>query len=437
MKAQDKPKYVTEARSIFDSLNIDGLMKDANDLAMLSKINRLIAIFTNFSSNDGQELKRLLQEYQKWSRRSTREGHIRNRAVDLLQFIGQKIEEMDIYEIEETVPVKEVQQKIVKNLKDEKIWIRSSLEGKDMHIQIGDRKSKDGEHIHLISDSRTGELRVHAEDKAPNELIERVVTIVTKSGSTVGVAQQGVRTTMEFIDTNKAPNTDSDMPILYATGVRHSGGPTGHFVYFTIKNIGKEIALDIHWGIRAFSYEWRPRDEPFELEPNKEKEVSFPISEEPIFNNPISELNIIMEYKDARGKAYFTRRELEQVRVPSGAFFNLNVANFHPPSILVDDGLQVLSDPFQNGDKDEMLFGISINGEVKKVTIGMSRSLSSIFGFSNSDQIKQALLELAHRKIRRMVLDNKLSDHLFTTYELPETHEGGFEAYVKLRDSIT
>ncbi|MFA6501316.1 MAG: hypothetical protein WCT85_00855 [Parachlamydiales bacterium] len=434
MKAQDKPQYVSEARKLFESLEIEKLKKDPNDLTAISKINRLIAIFTNFSYNDGQELRRLFLEFQDQARHSTSIGTIGNRAVDMMQFIGQKIEEMDIYEIEE--PMEDVQQKIVKKLKDDKLWVRSSLEGKDLHIQIGKRDDKKGEHIHLISDSQTGELRVHADDKAPNELVERVVAVVMKGGPTIGVSQQGIKTTMEFVDTN-VTSSQNNPPILYATGIRHSGGPTGHFVFFTLKNIGKEIALDIHWGIRGFAFEWRPEDEPFELEPNKEKEVVFPISSEKIFRETIQELNIIMEYKGTDGTSYFTRRELEQVLVPSGAFFNLKANTFYPPSILIDDGLRLLSEPVRNGDKVEAVFSINTKDSVKEVTIGMSRSLTSVLGLENDSQIKQAIQELAHRKIRKMIKEDNLTDYLFTTYELPEHNEGGFGTYIKLRDSIT
>ena len=432
MKAEDKPKYVIEARELLASLDLEKLISNPNDLTYIAKINRLIAIFTNFSFNDGQESRKLFLEFQKRARRSTSVGTIRNRAVDVLQFIGQKIEEMDIYVIDP--PIKNSQDRIIKNLKNEKFWVRSSLEGKDLHILVGEREGKQGEHVHLISDSDTGEIRVDADDKSPNDLIERVAVITTKSGATIGVAQYGVKTTMEFFD--KYTKTDN-IPILYATGIRRSGGPTGHFDYFTIKNIGKEIALDVHWGIRAFAYEWRPEDEPFELEPNKEKEVTFPISKEKIFSEAIPELNIIMEYKDANGKAYFTRRELKQERVPSGAFFELKASTFYPPSVLVDDGLQLLSEPTQNGDRVEAIFKINTKEGVKEVKIGMSRSLLSVLGFEENHQIKQAISELAHREIRKMVKENNLADHLFTTYELPEHHEGGFDSYIKLRDSIT
>lgn len=100
MKAQEKPKYVQEARKLLDSIDISNLIKDPNSLQEIKKINRLIAIFTNFSYNDGEKLGNLLYEFQKWGRRSTQTGTIRNRAIDIVQFIDRKIEEMDVYVIE-------------------------------------------------------------------------------------------------------------------------------------------------------------------------------------------------------------------------------------------------------------------------------------------------------------------------------------------------
>ncbi len=431
MKVQDKPQFIAEARRLLESLNIEALINDPNNLQEIKKINRLIAIFTNFSFNDGQELRRLFLEFQKWARSSSHKGTIRNRAIDVIQFADQKIEEMDIYIIDE--PVKNSQERIIKNLRDEKLWVRSSLEGKDLHILIGERGDKRGEHVHLISDSDTGEIRVHAEDKSPKELIERVAVITTRSGTTLGLTQYGVKTTMEFLNKN---GNSGDIPILYATGIRRSGGPNGHFDYFIIKNIGKNIALDIHWEIKAFAYEWRSSDEPFELEPNKEKEVIYPISSEKIFTLPAHELNVIMKYKDANGKAYFSRRELVQVKVPSGAFFELKADTFYPPSVLVDDGLRLVSEPTNNGDRVNAVFSIDTKEGNKKVVIGISRTFLAIWGFDTRDLIKQALLELGHRKIRRMVKEENLSDYIFTTIDFPTDYPSGFEGYKKVRDSI-
>ncbi len=431
MKAEDKPKYVTEARELLKLLDIEKLINNPNDLAYISKINRLIAIFTNFSSNDGQELKKLFQEFQKWARRSTSTGAIRNKAIDMIQFIGQKIEEMDIYVIDGEEEKSDKQNKVIKELKDENLFVRTVLEGKDMHLFISEKGKQ--EHAHLIADAVTGEIRIDPKDQDPIELVEKVVSVTTKSGKVIEASMRGLETSLEFKNQQELV---SDPPILYATGARPSGGPQGHFTYFTIKNIGKDIALDIKWEIRGFAYEWKSPDEPFELDPNREKEVMFQISEEKIFTEETPELNIIMEYKDSGGKAYFTRRELTQERVPSGAFFNLKMSNFHPPSILVDDGLQLISEPFHNGDRVDALFKINTKEGMKKITIGISRSLSSILGFEDDSEIKQALLELAHRKIRKMVKENDLKDHMFSTYELPENHQGGFPTYVQLRDSI-
>lgn len=55
MKAEDKPKYVNEARKLLKFLNIDKLIAEPNNPEEISKLNRLIAIFRNFSSNDGDD----------------------------------------------------------------------------------------------------------------------------------------------------------------------------------------------------------------------------------------------------------------------------------------------------------------------------------------------------------------------------------------------
>ena len=94
MKAQEKPLYVQEARGLLDSIDINTLVENPNSLQEINKINRLIGIFTNFSYNDGQDLKNLLHEFQRSGRRSTHKGTIRNRIIDMIQFIGQKIAEL-------------------------------------------------------------------------------------------------------------------------------------------------------------------------------------------------------------------------------------------------------------------------------------------------------------------------------------------------------
>lgn len=106
MKSEDKPRYVEECRKLLALLDLEKMVEHPNDLATIANINRLIAIFTNFSSNDGQDLKDFFDRFMLVGRRSTSKGTLRNRAVDVLKFIGQKIEEMDIYIIEPEVTSK-------------------------------------------------------------------------------------------------------------------------------------------------------------------------------------------------------------------------------------------------------------------------------------------------------------------------------------------
>lgn len=133
MTAEDKPRYVAEARNLLKSLDIEALISDPNDLQEIKKLNRLIAIFTHFSYNDGEKLRNLLFEFQRWGRRSTHMGIIRNRAIDMFQFIGQKIEEMDIYIIEpDEKPLLDTLDKLRKTQK----LIADGLARSDEKIQI-------------------------------------------------------------------------------------------------------------------------------------------------------------------------------------------------------------------------------------------------------------------------------------------------------------
>ena len=103
MKAEDKPRYVKEAKELFESINIEELISSPNNLQEIKKINGIMAIFTNFSSNDGQDLKNLFSEFQKWARAGERKEHIENCASDMMQFIDQKIKDMDVYPLEPEV----------------------------------------------------------------------------------------------------------------------------------------------------------------------------------------------------------------------------------------------------------------------------------------------------------------------------------------------
>jgi len=142
MKAEDKPRYVEDARQLLTSINIDNLISNPNDLKEIGKINRLGAIFTNFSSNDGQELTRLFSVFQKQARSSTSVGTIQNRATDVMRFIGQKIEEMDIYVIEpDEKPLLETLDKLRKTQKLIEEGLARSDE-KSQILQEAQEKSK-------------------------------------------------------------------------------------------------------------------------------------------------------------------------------------------------------------------------------------------------------------------------------------------------------
>lgn len=502
MKAIDKPRFVKEARELFSTLNMEKLIKDPNDINETQKINKLIAIFTNFSSNDGDKLRELFFDFRKWARASTRIGHIKNRAADVMQFIGEEIENMDIYKIEDDTSeavqerkklsegkydvafsfageqrdfvssvatyienrsrlkvfydenekieiwgknlvdyLKEVYEKrasycvmLISKEYAEKAWPnfeRQIIQAKSLYndgyllpARFDDTQLK-GE-VPTIAYINVGSMK-------PEEFGEIVISKVMGSGR---YATREEKHEIVSITPSGEITTSESIPLLYIKPVASSsGGPKGHFVYFVLKNMAKQVLLDISWGIRGFDYEWRDEGI-FELEPGVEKEVTYPISSERVFKDQIQELNIISEYRDLDNRRFFVRRELNQVLVLSGAFYELKAAAFWTPTLLRDDGLKVASDLQNPGDRYELEFEIQTKSGVKRSKIGVSRTLLSVWGIIGDSQIKQSLVELGHRKVRSMARIGKIEDYLFTTNDYTTEFQNGYEGYKKLRESI-
>jgi hypothetical protein len=86
--------------------------------------------------------------------------------------------------------------KVKQQLEDEKLWVKSQIDGEDTHFFVGE-KSSSGEKIHLILDGGTGEMRIDPKDKNPHDLLTKVTTVIeTKSGKKI----QSTRSSLEFIE---------------------------------------------------------------------------------------------------------------------------------------------------------------------------------------------------------------------------------------------
>ncbi len=215
-----------------------------------------------------------------------------------------------------------------------------------------------------------------------------------------------------------------------------SGGSAGHFVYFQAINTGEKVAIDCQWGIRGFAYEWRSPDM-FVLKPGDTRKLEYRFDGEKPYQQLVPELNIFFEYKDNRGVDYFTRRELVQEKTAS--YYDIaksKVGKFHRAVILQDTKIRSIEDLPKTGDREEVAVKVAINGQIKYIHIGISGSLLAIFSFSTKEEVKAALAELTMRKVRNMLREGKLQDHLFTSEELPQNPLSGFEAYQALRDSL-
>lgn len=231
-----------------------------------------------------------------------------------------------------------------------------------------------------------------------------------------------------------------DTPSLDMENLRRSGGSSGQFIMFTITNISQtQRAIDIQWEIRGFDYSFRSQDsDRFSLQPNFNKEVTYQLDTEKIFKEEVKELSFIMEFKDARGATYFTRRELKQVRVPSGEFFELQRSGlFYPAEQIVDIGIKSVSEPYSTGDNKKCDFEVNVGRQPQIVTIGISRTFLAAWGIGGDEvKIKSALAELGSRIVRKMVLKGKLEEYIFVTQNFPPDYQNGYNGYKSLRDSL-
>ena len=113
----------------------------------------------------------------------------------------------------------------------------------------------------------------------------------------------------KFVNEPKTDDLIEQIPVLdIEPGIGGRGGSKGHFVHFQAINIGDKIAIDCQWGIRGFAYEWRSSDL-FTLRPGATKNLEYQIDGTKPFNEFIPELNIFCEFKDNKGRTYFSRSE--------------------------------------------------------------------------------------------------------------------------------
>ena len=146
----------------------------------------------------------------------------------------------------------------------------------------------------------------------------------------------------------------------------------------------------------------------------------------------------IMEYKDMNGIPYFTRREIKQIKVPSGAFYEFErVGQFYPAEQMIDVGIVSISGSKLNGDKYESEFEVNFSGQRQIITIGISRTFLSVWGISqDKEKINSAIAELGSRVIRKMLLKKELNNHLFITDDFPQDYQNDFKGYQLLRNSL-
>ena len=218
-----------------------------------------------------------------------------------------------------------------------------------------------------------------------------------------------------------------DIPVLDLEGLRRSGGPTGQFILFNITNLSQtQRAIDCQWEVRGFNYSFRsPDSDRFSLQPNFSKEVTYQLDTEKPYQHEVQELSLVMEYKNINGNTYFTRREIKQVRVSSGDFYEFERGGiFYPAEQIVDIGIKSVSSPTNNGGGYKSHFEVYYKGKPEFIAIGISNTFLAIWGISEDiTAIQAALAELGSRMIRKMLIKKELKDYMFVTHDYPQEYQ--------------
>ena len=66
---------------------------------------------------------------------------------------------------------------IKKRISDDQFFIESRIQGEDQHILVGKRDGS-GSKAHIVIDGVTGEIRIEDNQRAPEEVTERIETII-------------------------------------------------------------------------------------------------------------------------------------------------------------------------------------------------------------------------------------------------------------------
>lgn len=82
---------------------------------------------------------------------------------------------------------------IKRRIGDDQFFIESRIQGEDQHILVGKRDGS-GSKAHVVIDGTTGEIRVEDNQQAPEEVVERIETIINLPNG------KRIRTTREILE---------------------------------------------------------------------------------------------------------------------------------------------------------------------------------------------------------------------------------------------
>lgn len=235
-------------------------------------------------------------------------------------------------------------------------------------------------------------------------------------------------------------------PLLDVSITGVVGSSKGHFVTFTVKNIGQAVAFDLECMIKGFGYLWIPEkfgQNNITLEPQGKYDVVYEITRfsttPDIPPEKILEMTFSVLYKNENGELFELSKEIIQTPSKSNMMNELSFGGFNPPKIVYrNDRVHFVEMLPSIGGGKRGLFKV-VGDKHKSVIFGISNTLLGTWGFwGNSTNTETAVRELGLIVITKMLNDGNIRENtMLTSFDLGED-EGvaiGFEGYKKYRES--
>lgn len=155
--------------------------------------------------------------------------------------------------------------------------------------------------------------------------------------------------------------------------------------------------------------------------------------------NPIRELRLHFEYRDAMNNWFYSERFLNVEMVNSDEFFRIHPepGEYVPAQPVTKFSVESIEPLDRTGLRYSRLVTYAYNKVIRYLKVEITSTLASIWQF-DPNKLEAVFRELAEKKIAQMTSSGRFEDRFVVNTSLQPTQETtGFKAYQELRDSIS